>query len=136
MPGPEVVNANQLKAIAQHYELPWPPPTKVKELEAARKEAMLRHHPDRGGSADAAAHINQWFDAVRAVREGRAVVGRPRIGITPQTPGFQFEIPFSRILETILNGKASPPTVKAEIKPSDDGQDFVFRVFFDFTKEP
>jgi hypothetical protein len=132
MPGQQqVVNADQLKAVAQHYKLPWPPPKKVEELERARKEAMLRHHPDRGGAPEAAQHINQWFDVVRAVREGRAVVGRPRPGMVTQVPGVRVEIPFSRILETIMNKQ--PPTVKAEVKPSDDGSDFVFRVFFDFS---
>lgn len=130
---PQVLDAEQLKAAARQYGLPWPPPRQIDEIERARKEAMLRYHPDRGGSPDAAQRINAWCDAVRAVREKRAVVGRRRVPQVAGPRGFQFEIPFGQILETIMRGQpVPPPTVRAEVKPSDNGEDFVFRINFDF----
>lgn len=127
----QTVKASDLKAVAQHYGLPWPPPKQVEDLERARKEAMLRHHPDRGGSAEDAQRVNQWFDAIRGVREGKIAViqpGQPH----PRRPGIRVEIPISPILRSIMTGAPIPPPAKADTAGNEsESGDFVFRVFFD-----
>lgn len=134
MPNP-TISAAQLKAVAQHYELPWPPPKEVAEIERARKAAMLRHHPDRGGTAEAAQQVNQWFDLVRAIREGKVGVAQRPPGV-PGMPGMpggvRFEIPMVELVNAIFQGRPiPPPRVQAEQAGTGDG-DFVFRVHFDF----
>lgn len=133
MPTP-AVSAAQLKAVAQRYDLPWPPPTDATEIERARKAAMLKHHPDRGGSAEAAQQVNQWFDLIRAVREGKMRVVRPAPPGARGVPGgVQFEIPVVEIMNAIFRGRPiPPPRVKADSPAGSADGDFVFRVFFDF----
>jgi len=72
----QLAQARDLLAIATEYGLPWPPkdPASVKR---AYHAAMLQHHPDRGGTVEAAAKINHWQDCALALLEGRFVESLP-----------------------------------------------------------
>ena len=72
----QVIQEKDLVAIAVEYGLPWPPKDRA-SVKQAYRAAMLKHHPDRGGTAAAASKINHWQDCALALLDGRLVKAQP-----------------------------------------------------------
>lgn len=101
---PVPISEKQLVTVAGKYKLPWPPPRDLEEIKRMYRAAMLKHHPDKGGSAEAAQEINLWHDCARGLLDGtlRPVQRRPivppgwarPISVTQPVTGGTFSVSF------------------------------------------
>jgi len=61
----------ELQRTSQKYNLPWPFPKDAEVVKKAYQAAMMKHHPDKGGTVEDAQAINRWHEIATAFLEGR-----------------------------------------------------------------